>query len=136
MSERACAILVKEDSILLIYRKKQGREYYVIPGGSVESGETPEDACIRETREETGLDIEIEGMLGSFENEGRTDHYFIVKNFTGELVLGGPELQRLVPDNFYRLEWTLLNQLNIINLKPSWLKQILMNFFSSNFFSS
>jgi 8-oxo-dGTP diphosphatase len=52
---RAAALIIKEDKILLMHRKKEGREYWVFPGGSVEEGETPEEAVIREIMEELSL---------------------------------------------------------------------------------
>lgn len=53
----------KEYEILLIQRKNppfQGN--FALPGGFVEYGEAVEDACIREVKEETNLDIEIEKL--------------------------------------------------------------------------
>lgn len=54
MLHRACAIVIDEvNHILLMHRVNNGREYWVFPGGSIEVGETPEEAVLRELKEET-----------------------------------------------------------------------------------
>ncbi len=55
----ACA-LVRDDDALLIARRPAGRPLaglWEFPGGKVEAGEVPEDALIRELKEELGIDI-------------------------------------------------------------------------------
>ena len=53
---RACLVILNDDNeILLIKRKKAGREYWVFPGGSIEAGETAEVAAVREALEELSL---------------------------------------------------------------------------------
>lgn len=63
-------ILETNDEYLLIHRgkKKQSIEecvnMYIPIGGKLESFETPEDCCIREVKEETGIDIVEPEFLG------------------------------------------------------------------------
>ncbi|HPR63473.1 MAG TPA: NUDIX hydrolase [Thermoanaerobaculia bacterium] len=44
---------------------------WALPGGFVEIGETVEEACVREIREETGLDVDIVRLLGVYSDPGR-----------------------------------------------------------------
>ncbi len=52
---RAVAVVVRAGCLLVIKRHFAGRDYAVLPGGSVESGETFEQAAVRELHEETSI---------------------------------------------------------------------------------
>lgn len=56
---RVAAIILKDGAIALIERQRGGELYYLFPGGSVEAGESNEDALVREAREELGLTIVV-----------------------------------------------------------------------------
>ncbi|MFH0922041.1 MAG: NUDIX hydrolase [Fibrobacterota bacterium] len=64
---RAAAVVVQEGAILLVRHRKDDQEYFLLPGGGVEPGETPEQALIRELAEETGLRAQPGRLL--FETE-------------------------------------------------------------------
>lgn len=58
-------IFNSENKVLLLNRKKDPeKNHWSIPGGKVEYGEKVEDAILREVKEETGLDCEIEKFIG------------------------------------------------------------------------
>ncbi|HVL90683.1 MAG TPA: NUDIX hydrolase [Actinomycetota bacterium] len=48
-----------ERVVLLGHTTPNGKQRWSLPKGAVEAGETPEQAAVREVREETGLDAEI-----------------------------------------------------------------------------
>ena len=54
----------QEGKVLLQKRGDSGK--WGFPGGAVELGETPEQAAVRELKEETGLDVEIESFIGIY----------------------------------------------------------------------
>jgi len=65
-------IIIMDNRIVLIQRNNppyQGQ--WALPGGFVEVGETVESAAVREAREETGLDVELKGLVGVFSDPGR-----------------------------------------------------------------
>ena len=127
MNERAAAIIIDNGFLLLMHRTKPNKEYYVLPGGSVESDETPEAACIREVEEETGLVITLAKKVLALNNEGRLEHYFLVSTYEGQLHIGKPESDRQSSDNQYALEWVRLEHLEQINLQPPSLRKICIN---------
>ncbi len=57
--------LVHRDGRLLVVKRAEepNRGLWAFPGGRVEVGETPMQAAVRETKEEVGLDVEIEGVF-------------------------------------------------------------------------
>ena len=71
----AVSAFVQDDQgrILMIRRTDNG--YYSIPGGQVEPGETLTQAAIRETQEETGVDILITGLVGLYSNPQHVIEY-------------------------------------------------------------
>lgn len=66
------AIIMYEEKLVLIKRKNPSyKDMFALPGGFVDIGETVEQAAIRETKEETGLDIEIISLVGVYSDPKR-----------------------------------------------------------------
>jgi len=66
--EVVAAMIQVEDMILVVQRKEDEKAYkslkWEFPGGKVEEGERPEDAVIREVKEELQLDINPVASIG------------------------------------------------------------------------
>ena len=53
---RSVAIVIRDGKILMERVVYFGREFFTVSGGGIEDGETPEQAVLRELKEECGLD--------------------------------------------------------------------------------
>jgi 8-oxo-dGTP diphosphatase len=63
----AAIIIYPDGKLLMVKRKGEPYNgYWSLAGGKVEAGETPQEACLREVKEETGLDVEIIKYIGNY----------------------------------------------------------------------
>jgi len=75
--------------VLLILRTSEpGKGRWSLPAGFVDRGEDPSDAVIRETLEETGLQVEIIGLVGVWTNGITLVHDYAVRVVGGSLMAG------------------------------------------------
>lgn len=134
MIPHARVLIEKDNRILLIHRINKGREYYVLPGGHVESGEDPVSAAIREAKEETNLDVTLSGLLWTFTNEhmGEEKIVYVYKasSFSGNLMLNGPEKETESDDNQFIHEWIDISKIKDINLVPKIQKEKLIEHYN------
>ena len=57
--DRAQCMVCRGDQILMIEHKMRGRDFFNLPGGGVEEGESPEEAALRELQEEALVEGKI-----------------------------------------------------------------------------
>lgn len=73
---RACGIVINDNKVLMVRNDRD--PYYYSVGGAVRHGETIENAALREVREETGVQLEIDRLVFIHENffKGKPDGIF------------------------------------------------------------
>jgi len=89
------AVLIHDGKVLLIQRAKEPlRGRWLVPGGTVELGETLEDALVREVQEETGLTVrprEIVTVFDRIERDlGRVVYHYVIVDYLCAYVSGTP----------------------------------------------
>jgi ADP-ribose pyrophosphatase YjhB (NUDIX family) len=121
------ALIFDEESILLSLRRDI--DWWNLPGGGMELGETVDEAVCREVREETGLEVEVEYLVGVYSKPQKQE---VVLTFrchqTGGVLAATEEMResryfspeampdKLLPKHRQRVEDALLHmQYPVIN---------------------
>ena len=88
----AVIVMNEKQEILLLRGPKRGWE---MPGGQVEEGESLKAAAIRETMEETGIEVDILSFCGIFQNVQRSicNTLFLAKPVGGKLTTSSESLE-------------------------------------------
>ena len=85
-------MLDDDNRILMVRQDHPERKVWMVPGGSIEEGESSAQAAVREVLEETGLEIETGGLIWHVEEVSergqRFVNFFRAKVTGGELKLG------------------------------------------------
>lgn len=129
---RAAGIVVRDDSVLFMYRKKNEKEFYILPGGHLQEGEESIVTLEREIMEETS--IKVKNIKPAFEFrdyiKDNFDFYYLCEFESGEIKLGGEELLKNSPENVYDLMWVKFNDIAELNILPKaakeWIQETLV----------
>ncbi len=130
MSYRAAILLLQDDKIALIERHRQGLHYFSFPGGHVDEGETPEQAAIRETKEELGLDVTLKKLVARMGWQGKLQYYYLVEATGGTFGTGtGEEMRHPKPEKgTYSPTWMPVSQLLAQPVKPPQMAELVVRF--------
>ena len=138
-------IVINNDKILL--NKFGNGEYYNIPGGGVEPGETVKQAVIREIFEESGLDVTVGDLIYASEYEpnkcnfiyGNKPHISLVFRcfLNGDNKISPPSIPDVDPNNpklTSEAKWVEISDLKNIHYVP-YIHEQLMEYIKTNNFS-
>jgi mutator protein MutT len=91
------AVIVRDGKIALIKRGNEpSRGKWTIPGGLVELGESPEQAVVRETKEEVGLEVESPVLIDvvsnvDFDEKGKVKYHYVIIDYFVHVKAGTAE---------------------------------------------
>ena len=94
----AAGVIVECDGCIVLNRRAIDPGYgrWSFPSGYVDLGETPEAAAVREAREETGLDVTIDGLVGVYTNPERPVVLIVYAGHVmGGTLVAGDEVQEV-----------------------------------------
>ena len=92
MEAAGAAVFGDDGRTVLLIKENYDRRRWGFPGGALEFGETPEQAVLREVREETGVEVCVEALVGSY---SLADSSLVAHLFRCAIVSGTPG----VPDS-------------------------------------
>ncbi|MGQ4469301.1 NUDIX domain-containing protein [Streptomyces violaceoruber] len=64
----AASAVVTDDAGRILLQRRVDNGMWALPGGAMNLGESLPECAVRETREETGLDVEVVGIVGTYSN--------------------------------------------------------------------
>jgi 8-oxo-dGTP pyrophosphatase MutT (NUDIX family) len=97
---RACAAVLRGDTILMVECRHATHSHWTLPGGRIDAGEAPEEAALRELEEEAGLQGVASNLLyvrpwGRSHGEGLEVCFLVKVPHEAEPILGSdPELEQ------------------------------------------
>ncbi len=123
---RCAAVVVRGDEILLVKHRKNGREYWLLPGGGLELGETVTQATERELIEECGIKVQRDRLLFVAEtlapDNGRQILHLV---FLARLLDGEPCLSEVNSDRLVAVAWMNRSIVPTLTLYPDFRTELL-----------
>ena len=116
------AVIIKEDKIVLIKRGNEpSKGKWSIPGGHVELGENLKEAVIRETKEETCLDVDNPILIDVVENvdwdeQRKIKYHYIIVDYLVHVKGGNIE----AASDAAELRWVPFGEVEAYNLTASF----------------
>ena len=109
---RVVAAIIRQENMIFATQRGYGnyKDWWEFPGGKIELGETPEDALVREIKEELATDISVDEFIATVEYD-YPEFYLIMDCYwcsikSGELTLLEHEAAKWLPlDDLRQVNW-------------------------------
>lgn len=123
----AASTVVVDDSGRILLQRRSDNGMWALPGGAMNIGESLPDCAVRETREETGYDVEITGIVGTYTNPRHVFAYddgevrqefsicFLARPVAGQLA---------VSEESTDVRWFLSEEVDALAMLPSIRKRV------------
>lgn len=115
------AVVTDAEGRIALVRRKDN-DLWALPGGGMDLGESIEQTAVREVKEETGLDVEVTGLIGVYTNPNHVIAYddgevrqqfslcYATKLLGGDLVFDEESTD---------ISWVLVDDLDALSMHPS-----------------
>ncbi len=128
----SASVLVRDESGRVLVLRRTDNGLWTIPTGGLKRGETATECAIRECNEETGIDIEITGLVGVFTTPDHVIEYRKGKRVTEvrqpvnicfhARSVGGA--LRLDPAEASEARWVSIDELNTYEMHPALRRRV------------
>lgn len=121
--DRAQAMVIRNGKILMVKHCISDRNFYCLPGGGIEPGETPEEAAIRELKEESCVDGKIVRRLSTqYKPDDKGEVYtFLIEIGMDETPKPGSDPELPVENQTIQdVAWMQYDELNEIDRAYLW----------------
>ena len=125
----AKALVIRDGRMAAIKIRDAGEEWYIMPGGGMESEETLPEAVCREVMEELGLTVECGELLFVVEGVHGERFHRVDLVFECRIISEAPEARLHADTNQVGVDWLDIASLNTQPLYPSRLRRQIMNYF-------
>lgn len=124
----ARAIIIENEKIFLMFRRKNGRSFYAFPGGKKENGESLEECVVRELEEELGILVKPQRLVYEYNTPSSKQYFFLCDYVDGIFGTGkGEEFDKDPATNYYEPRQEYLKKINNLELKPEEVKLQLLS---------
>lgn len=114
--------IVRDDEGRVLMIHKTDNDRWALPGGGHEPGESIAETVVREVKEETGYDVEVETLTGTYTNprhvmaydDGEVRQQFSIA-FRAKLIGG----EKRTSEESSEVEWLTPDEISQLNLHPS-----------------